>query len=64
MAFQIARLYDFITKLRRQEAQVIQNHDNARVPILDKAKPDTEIIKCLNLTADRRTTIQVTKLPL
>jgi hypothetical protein len=32
--------------------------------ILDKAKPDTENTRGLNLAAVRRTTVQVTSLPL
>jgi hypothetical protein len=29
VAFQIPYIYDYITKLCRQEAEVIQNHENA-----------------------------------
>jgi hypothetical protein len=31
MAFEIPFVYDYITKLRRQQAEVIQNHDNENV---------------------------------
>jgi hypothetical protein len=32
IAFKIPHVYDYITKLYRQEAEVIQNHDNENVP--------------------------------
>jgi hypothetical protein len=31
MAFQIPYMYDYITQLCRQQAQVIQNHENAHI---------------------------------
>jgi hypothetical protein len=31
MAFKLSYVYDYITKLRRQQADVIQNHDNKNV---------------------------------
>jgi hypothetical protein len=31
VAFQIPYLYDYVTKLCRQQAEVIQNHDNENV---------------------------------
>jgi hypothetical protein len=31
LAFQIPYVYDYITKMRRKEAEVIQNHDNMNV---------------------------------
>jgi hypothetical protein len=31
MAFQVPYIYDYITKLCRQQAEVIQNHENANV---------------------------------
>jgi hypothetical protein len=31
MAFNILYIYDYITKLSRQQAEVIQNHENATV---------------------------------
>jgi hypothetical protein len=33
VAFEIPYVYDFITKLCRQQAEVIQNHTNPNVPI-------------------------------
>ena len=32
MVFEIPYIYDFITKLCRRQAEVIQNHDNENVP--------------------------------
>jgi hypothetical protein len=61
MAFQLPYVYDYITKTCRQQAEVIQNHEN--VAILDKAKPDTENIRGLNLAAVMCTTVQASELP-
>jgi hypothetical protein len=33
---------DYITKLRRQRAEVIQNNENEKFATLEKAKPGTE----------------------
>jgi pectate lyase len=52
MTFQEPHIYDYITKLCRKQAEVIQNHENS------------ETIRGLNLAAVKRTTVQVTKLPL
>jgi hypothetical protein len=32
MDFRFPNIYDYITKLCRQQAEVIQNHENANVP--------------------------------
>jgi hypothetical protein len=48
-------IYDCITKLCRQQAEVIQNHKNAMFAILDKANPDTGIIRGLDLATDQVT---------
>jgi hypothetical protein len=53
-----------MTKLSRQQAEVIQNHENEMFAILDKAKPDTENTRGLSLAAVKRATVQVTRLPL
>jgi hypothetical protein len=65
MAFQIPHVYDCVTKSCRQQAEVIQNHENENVRywMLDKAKPDTENIRDLNLAAVMCTTVQVSELP-
>jgi hypothetical protein len=63
MAFEIPFAYDYIIKLCRQQAEVIQNHDNEMIATLDKAKPITENIGGLNLAAVKHTTVQVSRLP-
>jgi hypothetical protein len=39
VAFQISYVYDYITKLRRRQAEIIHNHENEMYAILDKAYP-------------------------
>jgi hypothetical protein len=39
MAFKLSYVYDYITKLCRQQAQFIQNHENANVRNIGKAEP-------------------------
>jgi hypothetical protein len=51
MAFKLPYVYDYITKLCRQQAKVIQKHESANVATLDKANPDTGNIRGLNLAA-------------
>jgi hypothetical protein len=60
-AIHIPYVYDYITKLCRQQAEVIQNHKNE-----DKAKPDTEnnYIRGLNLAAVMGMAVQVSRLSL
>jgi hypothetical protein len=53
---QIPYVYDYITKLCRQQAQVIQHHE--------KTKPDTENTRDLNLAVVRHITVRVIKLVL
>jgi hypothetical protein len=59
-------VYDYITKLCREQAEVIQNHENEHVCSIgrDEARPDTENIRGLNLAVVKLMTVQVTKLPL
>jgi hypothetical protein len=38
MAFQVPCIYDYITKLCRQQAEVVQNHANANVRDIGKRK--------------------------
>jgi hypothetical protein len=38
MAFKIPYVYDYITKLCRQQAEVIQNHDNKNVRIIGQGE--------------------------
>jgi hypothetical protein len=63
VAFQIPYVYNYITKSCRQQAEVIQNHENEMFVTLDKAKPDTENIRGLNLAAIMCKTVHVDRLP-
>jgi hypothetical protein len=63
-AFNLRYVYDCITKLCRQQAEVKQNYENEHVHSTGQAKPDTENIRGLNLAVVKLITIQVTKLPL
>jgi hypothetical protein len=36
MAFRVPYIYDYITKLCRQQAEVVQNHENANVGDIGK----------------------------
>jgi hypothetical protein len=38
MASQVPYIYDYITKLCRQQAEVIQNHENANAPDIGKGE--------------------------
>jgi hypothetical protein len=62
MAFQVPYIHDYITKLCRQQAEVIQNHENANVR--DIGKGEDRHRKYLNLAAVKRTTVQVPRQPL
>jgi hypothetical protein len=64
MAFQVLYTYDYIMKLCRQQAEFIQNHENADVHNIEKVKPDTGNIRGLSLVAVKHTTVQVTRQPL
>jgi hypothetical protein len=55
VAFKFPYVYDFITILRRQHAEVIQNHQNPNVS-------NTKNTRGLKLVAVKPTTVQVTKL--
>jgi hypothetical protein len=50
----IPYVYDFITKVCRQEAVVIQNHDNEHVAKFDKVNHNTGHIRGSNLAAVKR----------
>jgi hypothetical protein len=39
MAFKLLYIYDYITKLCRQQAEVIQNHENADVRKIEQGEP-------------------------
>jgi hypothetical protein len=57
-------VYDYITKSCRQQAEVKHITRMNMFAVQDKAKPDIENIRGLNLAAVKLTTAQVTKLPL
>jgi hypothetical protein len=61
VAFQIPYVYDYVTKSCRQQAEVIQNHENELFATLDKARPHTENIRGSNLAAVIYTAVQVSK---
>jgi hypothetical protein len=63
-AFNLPYVYDYITKLCRQQAEVIQIMRTNMFAVYDKVKPDIENIRGLNLAVVKPTTVQVTKLPL
>jgi hypothetical protein len=55
-------MHDYITKLCGQQAQPCKIKKMQIFAILDKAKPDTENVRGLNMDAVRRMTVQVTRL--
>jgi hypothetical protein len=63
VTFKIPYVYDFITKLCRQQAEVMQNHHNPNVPNIGQGEAQYRKYK-INLVAVKPTTVQVTKLPL
>jgi hypothetical protein len=55
--FNIPYVYDYITKLCKQQAEVIQNHENEHVRGIGQGES-------LNLSVIKFKTVQMTKLPL
>jgi hypothetical protein len=55
-------IYDYITELCRQQAEVIKIMIIKMFATLDKARPDTENIRGLNLAAVMCMTVQVSRL--
>jgi hypothetical protein len=49
MAFQIPYVYDYITKLCRQQAEVIQNHENESVRYIGQGEAPRKKYKRLKL---------------
>jgi hypothetical protein len=62
MAFKLPYIHDYVTKLCRQQAEVIQNHENENVRNIGQSDPDTENKRGLHLAAVKHMTIHVTKL--
>jgi hypothetical protein len=48
-AFSIPHVYDYMTKLSRQQAEVIQNHENANVRNIGQGEARHRIYKSLKL---------------
>jgi hypothetical protein len=61
MALKLPYIYDYITKLCRQQAEVIQNHENANVRNIGQGEPRHKKYKTATV---KHTTVQVTRLPL
>jgi hypothetical protein len=57
-------VYNFITKLGRQQADVTQDHHNPNVRNIGHGEAQRKKIGGLYLVAVKPTTVQVTKLPL
>jgi hypothetical protein len=64
LGFKLPFIYDYITKLCRQQVEVIQNHENANIRNIGQGEPNTGNIRGLNLAAVKHATVQVTRLPL
>jgi hypothetical protein len=63
MAFKILYVYDYITKLSSQQAEVLQNHDNENVRNIGQGEARHRKYKRLKLGGVKHTTVQVTRLP-
>jgi hypothetical protein len=59
MSFRVPYIYDYITKLCRQQAEVKQNHKNADVRDIGKMKSYAENIRGLSLAEVKLTTVQI-----
>jgi nucleoid DNA-binding protein len=53
MAFQVSYIYDYITKLCKQQAEVIQNHENANFRDIGKFQARHRKYKGLKLGAGK-----------
>jgi hypothetical protein len=62
-AFNIPCVYDYITKLCRQQAEVIHNHENERVRGIGQGEATHRKYKMLKFGGGH-TTVQLNKLPL
>jgi hypothetical protein len=63
MVFKIPYVYDYITKLCKPQAEIIQNHDNENVRNIGQGEARHRKYKGLKLGGVKHTTIQVTRLP-
>jgi hypothetical protein len=64
MPFKFPYAYNYIQNYEFQKQNLCKIMQMQIFAILDKAKPDTENIRDLNLAAVKQTTVQVTRLPL
>jgi hypothetical protein len=64
MAFNLPYLYDYITKLCREQADVIQNYENEHVRSVEQGEAGIKIVRGLNFGVAKLTTVEVIKLPL
>jgi hypothetical protein len=62
MAFKPPYIHDYTTKLCRQQAEVIQNHENKNVRNIEQGEPRHGKYNRLKLSAVKHTTAQVTSL--
>jgi hypothetical protein len=62
MAFNIPYVYDYITKLGRQQAEVIQNHNNANVRNIGHDNARHRKYKRLKLGGGQAYVVQATRL--
>jgi hypothetical protein len=63
-ALNLPYVYDYITNLCRQKAEVVRNHENEHLRGIGKPQPDIKNIRGLNLAVVKLTTVLVTELPL
>jgi hypothetical protein len=57
IAFQVPFIYDYITKLCRQQAEIILNHENAIFATSEKVKRNTGNTRGLSLATVKHTTV-------
>jgi hypothetical protein len=64
VAFKLPYIHDYINKLCRQQAEVIQNHENENIRNIGQEESRHKKYKRINFAAVKHTTIQVIRLPL
>jgi hypothetical protein len=58
LAFKVPYIYDYIVQLCRRQAEALQNHENANVRKIGRAKPETGNNRRLEPCAVEPTTVQ------
>jgi hypothetical protein len=61
MAFQVPYIYDYVAKLCRQRAEVIQNHENLNIRDIGKGETQHGNIRGLSFTVVTHKNFQVTR---